>query len=126
MGIRSALRTGPRPWSGLAILLVAALVAMHDGGIRAQSVKSVQGEWKILLEKMPINPVHIALLHTGRVLIVAGSGNLSTETNYQAAVWDPQSGAFFTQPLAYDMFCNGMVILPDGRPFINGGTLQYD
>ena len=24
------------------------------------------------------------------------------------------------------MFCNGMVVLPDGRPFINGGTLQYD
>jgi PKD repeat protein len=24
------------------------------------------------------------------------------------------------------MFCNGMVVLPDGRPFINGGNLQYD
>ena len=24
------------------------------------------------------------------------------------------------------MFCNGMVVLPDGRPLINGGTLQYD
>lgn len=24
------------------------------------------------------------------------------------------------------MFCNGMVVLPDGRPFIMGGTLQYD
>src|SRR5258708_16261860 len=24
------------------------------------------------------------------------------------------------------MFCNGMVILPDGRPFVVGGTLQYD
>src|SRR6186997_2927159 len=68
MGKRSARRTGPSPRSGLAaILLVAALAALQDDGIRAQSVKSVQGEWKILLEKMPINPVHIALLHTGRV-----------------------------------------------------------
>ena len=24
------------------------------------------------------------------------------------------------------MFCNGMVVLPDGRPFVVGGTLQYD
>ena len=24
------------------------------------------------------------------------------------------------------MFCNGMVVLPDGRVFINGGNLQYD
>jgi hypothetical protein len=27
---------------------------------------------------------------------------------------------------AWDMFCNGMVVLPDGRPLINSGTLQYD
>jgi hypothetical protein len=60
------------------------------------------------------------------VLIVAGSGNVPSETNYQAAVWDPESGSIITQPLAWDMFCNGMVILPDGRVFINGGNLQYD
>jgi len=24
------------------------------------------------------------------------------------------------------MFCNGIVVLPDGRPFVMGGTLQYD
>src|SRR3989454_4525360 len=24
------------------------------------------------------------------------------------------------------MFCNGMVVLPDGRVFINGGNLRYD
>jgi galactose oxidase-like protein/PKD domain-containing protein len=75
---------------------------------------------------MPINPVHLAMLHTGQVLIVAGSGNVATETNYQAAVWYPESGSIATQPVAWDMFCNGMVVLPDGRPFINGGNLQYD
>jgi len=48
------------------------------------------------------------------------------ETNYRAAVWDPQAGTIVTQPVAWDMFCNGMVVLPDGRPFINGGNLQYD
>ncbi len=31
-----------------------------------------------------------------------------------------------TQPVGWDMFCNGMVALPDGRVFINGGNLKYD
>ena len=39
---------------------------------------------------------------------------------------DPDSGSIMTQPVTWDMFCNGMVILPDGRPLINGGTIQYD
>jgi hypothetical protein len=74
---------------------------------------------------MPINPVHLALTHDGKVLIVAGSGNVATETNYRAAVWDAVAGAILT-PLAWDMFCNGMSVLTDGRVFINGGNLQYD
>ena len=75
---------------------------------------------------MPINPVHVALLYNGKVLIVSGSGNVAGNTNFQAALWDPQTGTITTQPVAWDMFCNGMIVLPDGRPFVMGGTLQYD
>jgi hypothetical protein len=75
---------------------------------------------------MPINPVHVALMHNGKVLVVSGSGNLPSDTNYQAAVLDPATGSITTQPIAWDMFCNGMIVLPDGRPFVLGGTLQYD
>jgi hypothetical protein len=75
---------------------------------------------------MPINPVHIAVTHTGKVLVVAGSGNVATETNFRAAVWDPAAGTIPTQPVAWDMFCNAIVALPDGRLLVNGGTLQYD
>jgi hypothetical protein len=61
------------------------------------------------------------------VLIVSGSGNVAAETNFRAAVWNPQTSTInVTQSLAWDMFCNGMVVLPDGRAFINGGNLQYD
>ena len=42
-----------------------------------------------------------------KVLIVAGSGNDETETNFQAAVWDVQSGTIAAQTIAWDMFCNG-------------------
>ena len=76
---------------------------------------------------MPINPIHSALTHDGKVLVVAGSGNQETETNFRAVVWDPAADDSFVQhTFAWDMFCNGMSVLPDGRVFINGGNLQYD
>src|SRR5439155_13015138 len=90
------------------------------------SLPSNFGKWTTLPNTMPINPVHVALMRDGKVLIVAGSGNDGGNTNFDAAVWDPQSRALFTQPLAWDMFCNGMVMLRDGRAFINGGNLRYD
>src|SRR6202040_4204193 len=92
----------------------------------AMSQANVQGQWKTLPYTMPINPVHVALLYTGKVVVVSGSGNLPTNKNLQAALWDPQAGTITTQPVTWDMFCNGMVVLPDGRPFVMGGTLQYD
>ncbi|HTC93549.1 MAG TPA: galactose oxidase-like domain-containing protein [Terriglobales bacterium] len=86
----------------------------------------MQGQWSTLPYQMPINPVHMALMNNGKVLVVSGSGNVPTNTSYAAAVWDPQAGTITTQPLGWDMFCNGMTILPDGRPFVVSGTLQYD
>jgi hypothetical protein len=85
-----------------------------------------QGRWQTLSPQMPINPIHAALLHNGKVLIVSGSGNLPSNSNWQAAIFDPTTGAITTQALTWDMFCNGMVVLPDGRVFVNSGTLQYD
>ena len=125
MDTRPDVRLAPSRWSVAAATILAAIIAVHSQAVRAQQ-PAVQGKWTTLPSQMPINPVHIALLHTGKVLVVAGSGDVATETNYQAAVWDPDSGAILTQPLAWDMFCNGMIVLPDGRALINGGTLQYD
>jgi len=104
----------------LVVLVVGALVESSAGQA------NIQGQWSTLSTPMPINPVHVALLYNGKVLIVSGSGNVAGNSNYQAAVWDPQTNTINTQPVTWDMFCNGMVVLPDGRPFINGGTLQYD
>jgi hypothetical protein len=84
------------------------------------------GRWDTLPYAMPINPVHVALMRTGKVLVVSGSGNDPDNHVLQAAVWDPKTGAIKTFRIAWDMFCNGMVVLPDGRPFVLGGTLQYD
>jgi hypothetical protein len=92
----------------------------------AMAQASAAGQWQTLPNTMPINPVHAALLHNGKVLIVSGSGNVPTNTDWEAAEFDPATGTVTTQPVSWDMFCNGMVVLPDGRAFINSGTLQYD
>jgi hypothetical protein len=121
-----------RPWVSrskasrhlLPALAVAICLASLPGLAGAQA--NVHGQWQTLPVLMPINPVHAALLHNGNVLVVAGSGNLPTDTNLQAAVFDPLTDTVPTQPVGWDMFCSGMVVLPDGRAFVNGGTLQYD
>jgi hypothetical protein len=107
----------------LLILVVLAFLASVPCSF-AQA--NVQGQWNTLPTQMPINPVHVALMHNGKVLIVSGSGNLPSDTNYMAAVWDPATDSVTTQPVGWDMFCNGMIVLPDGRPFVMGGTIQYD
>ena len=107
-------------------ILALALALLSMPAPRAQSQAGTVGRWTTLSYSMPMNPVHMALLKNGRVLIVSGSGNNPTESSYSAALWDPLASSFTTQLLGWDMFCNGMVTLPDGRVFINGGTLQYD
>lgn len=86
----------------------------------------VNGMWETLPFLMPINPVHVALMHTGKVLVISGSGNDPSNKDLQAGVWDPKTETMKTFVISYDMFCNGMVILPDGKPFVLGGTLKYD
>ena len=113
-----------RRWTPIVLALALALVVPLARSARAQS--AAQGVWTTLPDQMPINPVHLALMYNGSVLVVSGSGNVAAETNYRAAVWDPVQGTIAVQQLAYDMFCNGMVMLPDGRVFVNGGNLQYD
>src|SRR5207244_12383032 len=112
-------------WPAAGVILLALSLVLGTPLLWAQA--GLQGQWTPLPYLMPINPIHLALLNNGKVLIVSGSGNVATETNYRAAVLDPQAGTIvITQNMAWDMFCNGMVVLPDGRAFINGGTLQYD
>ena len=112
-------------WGG-AIVLGLGLVVFGTPALRAQAPPR-PGRWTTLPYTMPINPVHVALMNNGKVLIVSGSGNVAAETNFRSAVWDPQADTIIvTQSLAWDMFCNGMVTLPDGRVFVNGGNLQYD
>src|SRR5206468_2315166 len=74
---------------------------------------------------MPINPIHVGLMRTGRILVVSGSSNDPTVTTNTAAVYDPNTGVINVQTVPWDLFCNGLSWMPDGRALIAGGTLQY-
>src|SRR5258708_2213600 len=106
-------------WLAILLLLLAP-VPFAEG--QAQTA----GEWSSLPYTLPINPVHAHLLRTGNVLSVSGSGNVPGNTHWTAALWNRQAGTIAVQTVPFDMFCNGTVILPDGRLFILGGTEAYD
>ncbi|HEX4440973.1 MAG TPA: galactose oxidase-like domain-containing protein [Thermoanaerobaculia bacterium] len=99
----------------------------------ATNIPHVNGQWTTLAYQMPINPISATLLHTGKVLIVAGSendahNNSEGSESYRAAIWDPTGttqSSIAVQNLTYDVFCSGTATLPDGRPLVVGGTSDY-
>src|ERR1700733_110847 len=112
---------------GKQIGVLAAIVLLIACAPIAQGQNNVNGTWKTLPTLMPINPVHIALMNNGKILVVSGSGNYQAQTNFMVGIWDPSNNTWTQGPnQSWDMFCNGMIVLPDGRPFIAGGNLQYD
>ena len=51
-----------------------------------------QGVWKTTAQPSPVRAVHVALLHTGKVLLVAGSGNdrgYFDAGTFKTSIWDP-------------------------------------
>lgn len=119
---------------GLVLILVSGFFV---GAAMGQA--SVQGQWSTMSTLMPINPIHSALLNNGKILVVAGSGNCppsqsgcpsgppyGPSNNSGALLFDPSTGNITQFTVASDMFCTGMVILADGRAFIEGGSIQYD
>jgi Domain of unknown function (DUF1929)/Glyoxal oxidase N-terminus len=119
---------------GCFLLLLCAMAAPA-----AVAQPNVQGQWSTLPTLMPINPIHVALLSNGQVLVVAGSGNCppslagcpsgapyGPSNNSGALLFNPATGAITQFSVSWDMFCNGMVLLQDGRALIDGGTIQYD
>ena len=110
----------------LLLLVVFLLVASVLAPSRAEAQAQITGQWSLLSQTVPINPIHVALLRTGRVLIVAGSENDPTVSTYRAAVYDPSAGTFSVQTIPWDLFCNAMSFLPDGRVLTTGGNLHYN
>ena len=98
------------------------------GGGCTAGAACTQGAWQVLPFPSPVRAIHAVLLYTGKVLLVAGSGNDPTEFaagTFTSAVYDPASGSFQVIPTPDDFFCSGHVQLSDGRVLILGGNLAY-
>lgn len=76
-----------------------------------------------------VNGIHSVLLATGKVLIVAGSGNNTHHFEagtFDTTLWDPATNTHTKIHTPEDLFCGGHAFLPDGNLLISGGTRKYE
>ncbi|GAA1010656.1 hypothetical protein Aple_029680 [Acrocarpospora pleiomorpha] len=86
------------------------------------------GQWQVRPELSPARAMHAVLLHTGKVLLIAGSGNdidLFQAGSFKTTLYDPVAGTFTDVPTPADFFCAGHVQLADGRVLVMGGNKDY-
>ncbi|MER6981869.1 kelch motif-containing protein [Streptomyces carpinensis] len=137
-GLRRARRLG------IGAVVVLALAGMngpwlyrfgteryHRYVIDKPGYKAANGHWDIVEvpRKYRQDTIHAVLLHTGKVLLVAGSGN--NQENFDAKrfdsrIWDPVKGTVKKVPTPNDLFCTGHTQLADGKILIAGGTKRYE
>ncbi|MBC7272026.1 MAG: DUF1929 domain-containing protein [Streptomyces sp.] len=103
----------------------------HQYQINRPEYKAENGHWEIIEfpEEYRLNTIHAALLRTGKVLLVAGSGN--NQDNFDAKkfdtrVWDPVKNTIKKVPTPNDLFCTGHTQLANGNLLIAGGTKRYE
>ncbi|WP_016908526.1 kelch motif-containing protein [Streptomyces xiaopingdaonensis] len=117
-------------FNGPALYSVAS-EKYHDYKINQPEYKAEKGHWEIvdIPEKFRINTIHAALLNTGKVLLVAGSGNDAKNfaaKSFRSVLWDPVKNSFKNIPTPNDLFCSGHNQLPDGKLLVAGGTQRYE
>ncbi|MGY1703881.1 galactose oxidase-like domain-containing protein [Geodermatophilus sp. SYSU D00697] len=142
-------RRKPRPLrrlrnAALVLAAVAGLVAANGPVVTAVAqdaytefqrsrpdYKAQFGSWETieLPEEYRVQAVHAALLYTGKVLLIAGSGNDARDFEagtFRTVVWDPVTGESKEVPTPEDLFCSGHAYLPNGNLLIAGGTREYE
>ncbi|MEU7468474.1 kelch motif-containing protein [Streptomyces sp. NPDC044984] len=103
----------------------------HQYKINQPEYKAANGKWEIVEfpEEYRQNTIHAALLRTGKVLLVAGSGNDQDNFDakkYDTRIWDPVKGTVKKVPTPTDLFCTGHTQLANGNLLIAGGTKRYE
>ncbi|MCA0144326.1 kelch motif-containing protein [Blastococcus sp. LR1] len=109
----------------------AANYAWTEYERRQADYQAQHGFWETveLPEEYRLSAVHAALLHTGKVLLIAGSGNNAARFEagtFSSVLWDPVTGEVEEIPTPEDLFCAGHAYLPNGNLLIAGGTQEYE
>jgi hypothetical protein len=96
----------------------------------------IYGEWEPIQYRFKYLPVHVALLHTGKVLAFGGSGNdpKYLKHPHPAEIFEPDevgkhNGNVYeisNADIKGDIFCAGHSFLQDGKLLVVGGTFKYD
>jgi Domain of unknown function (DUF1929) len=92
------------------------------------SYEKQYGRWDVVADSAG-RSIHAAVLHTGQVLLMAGSGNDQANFNekkYSTLLWNPTTNVFQSVATPWDVFCAGHSFLPDGQLLIAGGTAKYE
>lgn len=127
--------------TGPSYALVDRNYASHSAAVSRLRVRStaarlstteldpaIYGRWTVIDYPTPVRAIHLTLLHTGKVLLMAGSGNQYANFlagTFSASLWNPETGEMTDVPPPWDMFCAGHVADPDGNVFVMGGTTDY-
>jgi hypothetical protein len=124
--------------ASLPISAPAAADWQHNRMISAPAYQQKYGSWQIL--NVPsdymINTVHASLLPSGKVLMIAGSGNNQQSFNQynnngmisvlKTTLFDPSNNTYKLIPTPSDLFCSGHTMLQNGKLLIAGGTSGYE
>ncbi len=89
---------------------------------------ATEGSWSVTATPADVRAVHVSLLHTGEVLLIAGSGNDRNSFaagSFKTSIWNPTTGALRPVATPWDAFCSGHAFLPDGELLVAGGTTAY-
>ncbi len=105
--------------------------ALHEYNINRDSYKKEFGHWSRLPvpQDFKVNAIHAALLNTGKLLIIAGSGNNADAFEagtFRTIIYDPAKDEFKDVDTPTDVFCAGHTFLPNGNLLIAGGTKSYE
>ena len=103
----------------------------HEALLHSAAYVAEHGRWDVveLPSDKRVNAIHAAMLPTGKILLVAGSGNDQKQFDagtFTSLLYNPATGQARKIDTPSDMFCAGHAFLPDGKLLVAGGTQRYE
>ncbi len=124
--------------ASLPVSIPTAAEWYHENKVNSLNYKKTHGLWETvdLPSEFKLNTIHASTLPTGKVLLVAGSGNNRSNFNkyhdtgtisvLKTALFDPATNQTKLVRTPSDLFCSGHAVMQSGNLLIAGGTSGYE